>query len=530
MYPKRITSFIALALFASLAALSAQERRVALVIGNGKYQFNTTLKNPANDAQDMGASLKAKGFAVTSLINATRAEMEKGIRDFGAALKDPKAVGLFFYSGHGTQAGGQNYILPVDADIQDADELPYKAVDVESVLAKMRSGGNKLNIVILDACRNNPFPGATRSAERGLAVVKVKVPESVIVYATDPGSTAADGDGRNSPFTRAFLDQMEVPGQDLAVMMKRVTSAVRVATKNAQSPWVSSNLSADFAFVATGGAPSASPAAAAAPAPALAPASPAPAAQGDFVTVPAGSFMMGSPDSEANRNGNEGPQHNVNLPSFLIGKYEVTFDEYDAYCEEAGAKKPDDHGWGRGRRPAIYVNWYEALAYCNWRSEREGFKPCYTIKPGSVSCDFSANGYRLPTEAEWEYAAKGGPAAAGIKPNAIYAGSPDVDKVAWYSRNSSGGTHPVGKKKANGLGLYDMAGNVWEWCWDYYRSDFYKMSDEDDPTGPISGSDRVYRGGSYSNSESAQRSADRGGSFGPTIRSENFGFRLVRRP
>jgi len=230
---KKIHSAALLSLVLALTtavSLSAQaEKRVALVIGNGKYQYNTLLRNPPNDAQDIAASLRAKGFAVTALVDATRAQMEKAIRDFGSALKDPTAVGLFFYSGHGAQAEGQNFILAVDTDIQDADELRYKAVDAEAVLAKMRSAGNRLNIVILDACRNNPFPGASKSAERGLAVVKVKVPESLIVYATDPGATAADGEGRNSPFTQAFLAQMEIPGQDISMMMKRVTSAVRTA-------------------------------------------------------------------------------------------------------------------------------------------------------------------------------------------------------------------------------------------------------------------------------------------------------------
>lgn len=138
--------------------------------------------------------------------------------------------------------------MPVDADIQEPDELAYKAMNAELVLAKMRSAGNRLNIVILDACRNNPFPGATRSAERGLAVVGVKVPESIIVYATDPGSVAQDGDGRNSPFTKAFIEQVAVPGRDIAVTLKRVTSAVKLATGGVQTPWVSTNYTVDFAF------------------------------------------------------------------------------------------------------------------------------------------------------------------------------------------------------------------------------------------------------------------------------------------
>jgi uncharacterized caspase-like protein/streptogramin lyase len=233
---------------------TAQEQRVALVIGNGQYQHNATLVNPPNDASDMAAALKLDGFTVTLLTDASRVDMEQAVRAFGNSLKNPDTIGMFYYSGHGAQADGANFLIPVDADIQNQDELAYNAVDVESILAKMRSAGNKINIVVLDACRDNPFPGSSRSLDKGLAVVKVKVPESVIVYATDPGSTALDGTGRNSPFTKAFLENMETPDQDITVMMKRVTSRVQNDTDGKQTPWVSTNLTKDFSFKSTFGA------------------------------------------------------------------------------------------------------------------------------------------------------------------------------------------------------------------------------------------------------------------------------------
>jgi 6-phosphogluconolactonase (cycloisomerase 2 family)/uncharacterized caspase-like protein len=239
---------------------SAQEQRVALVIGNGRYQHNTTLDNPPNDAADMAAALKRNGFTVTLLTDASRVGMEQSVRAFGNSLKNPNAIGMFYYSGHGAQAEAQNFLIPVDADIQDADELAYKAVNAESILAKMRSAGNKINIVVLDACRDNPFPGSSRSGDKGLTIVTVKVPESVIVYATDPGSTAADGTGRNSPFTKAFLENMDVPGQDITEMLKRVTSRVRADTNGVQTPWVSTNLTRDFTFKLASGTAGALPA------------------------------------------------------------------------------------------------------------------------------------------------------------------------------------------------------------------------------------------------------------------------------
>jgi 6-phosphogluconolactonase (cycloisomerase 2 family)/uncharacterized caspase-like protein len=226
----------------------AQEQRVALVIGNGGYQHNATLVNPPNDAADMAAALQRDGFTVALLIDASRIDMEQSVRTFGNSLKNPDAIGMFYFSGHGAQAEGENFLIPVDADIQDVDELAYKAVNAESILAKMRSAGNKINIVVLDACRDNPFPGSSRSGDKGLAIVTVKVPESVIVYATDPGSTASDGTGRNSPFTKAFLENMDAPGQDITAMLKRVTSRVRIDTDGKQTPWVSTNLTRDFIF------------------------------------------------------------------------------------------------------------------------------------------------------------------------------------------------------------------------------------------------------------------------------------------
>jgi 6-phosphogluconolactonase (cycloisomerase 2 family)/uncharacterized caspase-like protein len=246
-----VSKILGLVLSASLfccVAAGAQEQRVALVIGNGRYQHNATLDNPPNDAADVAAALGKVGFTVTLLTDASRIAMEQSVRAFGNSLKNPEAIGMFYYSGHGAQAEGQNFLIPVDADIQDADELAYKAVAVESILAKMRSAGNKINIVVLDACRDNPFPGSSRSGDKGLTIVTVKVPESVIVYATDPGSTAADGTGRNSPFTKAFLENMDVPGQDITGMLKRVTSKVRSDTDGKQTPWVSTNLTRDFTF------------------------------------------------------------------------------------------------------------------------------------------------------------------------------------------------------------------------------------------------------------------------------------------
>ena len=211
---------------------------------------------------------------------------------------------------------------------------------------------------------------------------------------------------------------------------------------------------------------------------------------------------------------------------------------------------PDNPAAGevQKRRPVECVSWYDAIVYCNLLSIKEGLTPCYTIKgftdPAdwgtsptstgaedydywkSVTCNFDANGYRLPTEAEWEYAARGGNPEDSSWDN-TYSGSSTPDDVAWYSGNSDSKTHEVGKKKANALGIYDMSGNVWEWCWDRYGSSSGYPSGTEDPAGPDTGSLRVSRGGSWYYGASYCTASYRRNGI-PYVRGGYNGFRLVR--
>lgn len=246
----------------------------------------------------------------------------------------------------------------------------------------------------------------------------------------------------------------------------------------------------------------------------------------EMIKVEGGTFIMGN---DYSLNQDESPEHKVTLSDFLMGKNEVTFDEFDKFCIATGSDKPDDARMGRGKKPVMNTSWESAVMYCNWLSKMNGFDKCYTIKRDSmamsITCDFNANGYRLPTEAEWEYAAKGGNKSKGYS----FSGSDDPDKVAWYYLNSDGYPHEVGLKEANELGLHDMSGNIREWCWDYYAKDFYVKSPENNPTGPSSGVRRVYRGGAWNFKLDFLRMTSRE-SMGQNKKYGNIGFRIVKKP
>jgi len=231
-----------------------------------------------------------------------------------------------------------------------------------------------------------------------------------------------------------------------------------------------------------------------------------------MVKVTGGTFRMGS-----NENSDEKPVHNVTVDSFWMGKFEVTQKEWQRVM---GTNPSNFKG---ETLPVEDVTWFDAARFCNRLSEQEGFDPVYTINGTQVTCDFAKNGYRLPTEAEWEYAARGGNQSRGY----LYSGSNNVDSVAWHYQNSGGQTHPVGTKQPNELGLYDMSGNVHEWCWDWYGSNYYAQSPLKNPRGPSSGASRVERGGSWDYYAEYIRVAYRR-SGNPSYSYGLIGFRLAR--
>lgn len=220
--------------------------RTALVIGNGKYT-DAPLSNPTNDATDMAVALRSLGFEVFAYTDLHQTAMKRAIREFGAKLRTKGGVGLFYFAGHGVQVKGINYLIPIGAKVDTEEEVEYESVEAGFVLAQMESAQNGMNIVILDACRNNPFTRSFRSGERGLAQMNAPA-GTLIAYSTAPGSVAMDGTGRNGTYTNELLRQVRRDGLSIEDVFKNVRVAVRTATGGKQTPWESSSLTGNFYF------------------------------------------------------------------------------------------------------------------------------------------------------------------------------------------------------------------------------------------------------------------------------------------
>jgi hypothetical protein len=222
------------------------EDRAALVVGNADYKQWPPLANPVNDARSMAQTLRRHGFRVTLIENGSKEQLENAIRTFGEETK-PGGVALFFYAGHGSQYGGQNYLIPVDADILTEDDIESRGVSARSVLNRMGKANNRLNIVVLDACRTLPIKRFDRNAGSGLAPMKAS--GTLIAYATAPNFVAKDGKGGNSPYTKALVEAIDkYPGLKLEDLLKTVRAAVLRDTGGVQEPWIESSIGGDFYF------------------------------------------------------------------------------------------------------------------------------------------------------------------------------------------------------------------------------------------------------------------------------------------
>lgn len=530
-----IAAVFALALLLCLPLSVLAGKRVALVIGNGGYA-SSPLHNPVNDAKDVASALRGLGFGVILKTDADKRVMVDAVSAFGGQAQGAE-VALFYYAGHGLQVGGLNYLVPVGANVRSEADVEFESMSADRVLAQMESARAKVNLVVLDACRNNPFR-YFRSSARGLAVVRA-VTGSVVVYATSPGDVAEDGgSGRNSPFARNLLKHMATPGLEVKAMFNRVGAAVAEESRGGQVPWINSSL---FQDIYLAGAPLAASAPPPPPSPPAQvsmtsrPASPPsdktwtdPTTGAEFIWIPGGCFQMGSPPSEEGRNSDEGPVHEVCVDGFWMGKVEVTDLQYQRYVSgRTGTTLADVLGGGK---PAS-VSWEQAMKYGQWLTGMGKGK------------------FRLPTEAEWEYAARAGTNTArywGDGPDEACRHANVADRTFKLMTPNSTGFHncedgyfeeaPGGSFKPNAFGLYDMLGNHSEWCADVYYEDAYSKHSRQNPlvlgngTSPII---HVIRGGSFSDEPSRVRSAFRGIASDPSIGDipvifEGVGFRLVR--
>ncbi|MDM8515784.1 SUMF1/EgtB/PvdO family nonheme iron enzyme [Desulfobacterales bacterium HSG16] len=578
-------------------------KRVALVVGNGAYR-NSPLKNPVNDAESVAETLEDLNFEVILATDQNKDGLYKAVRQFGTHLRKAE-VGLFFYAGHGIQCKGINYLLPMDADIQDEDEIEYLAFDANQVLSKMESAGNSVNIMILDACRNNPYSRSWRSVKTGLA--PMRAPEGTkIIYATRPGKVAADGKNNNSPFTQSLIREMKKPGLELEHLIKKVAISVRNATNKKQSVWQEGVILNDFYFASSSGTVIYQP---------QTPVVQAVKPEMEYGEVTVRANVTGAQVwLDGNKMGNAPLR--ISKLAARSHNIRVTKDGYEDYTKDLEIKpgekakfraylkkidqgparsftnnfemkfvyiepgtfmmgspedEPGRYDWEKLHKVTLTSGYYmqtTEITQGQWKavmgSNPSHFKNCGDDCPVEmVSWDDvqkfikklnrmdSGNKYRLPTEAEWEYACRAGTSTA------VYTGSlkilgdrnaPALDEIAWYGGNSGvnykggydssgwgekqyssekSGIHPVGLKEPNAWGLYDMIGNVWEWCSDWYGD--YPISAVIDPQGLSEGQARGVRGGGWRGTAAYCRSANRI-NYSPGGRSSNLGFRLVLSP
>ena len=568
------------------------EKRVALVIGNSNYR-SQPLRNPVNDARAMSRKLRSLGFDVIERTDVDKKRMQKSIIDFGQKLRDG-GVGVFYFAGHGIQNRNRNFILPVDAQMTDESYLRAEGVNVNEVLSEMGDAGNRLNVLILDACRNNPYRQRTRGPRTG-GLAQMHAPTGTYVsYAAAPGEMAFDGDGAHSPYTGALLDVIDRPGVKLEEAFKLVRANVHKATNGKQVPFTEDTVLGDFYFkVPTAGtaqrpSPAGAPGAAeksaeivfwsaiqnsknsdvfeeflkqfpngqfaglariklkelkgmetatAEPIPrvkAPGPVSPAiapgtifrdcegarlaragRAAPGagvfcgpEMVVIPAGSFMMGSPASEPERDNDEGPQHRVTIgQAFAVGKFEVT------QAEWRSVMGTDPSHFKGGRKPVESVSWDDAQAFVR----RLGAK---TGKP-----------YRLLSEAEWEYAARAGTTTPFHTGATITTDQANYHGTYTYNGSRKGQyrgeTVDVGAFAANAFGLHDLHGNVREWVGDCWNPSYAGAPTDGSVWSTGDCSLRILRGGSWVIFPRFMRAALR---YWDTTgaRVLNIGFRIAR--
>jgi formylglycine-generating enzyme required for sulfatase activity len=457
-----VRSFVRLGLIlvaAALAGLAWSQQsapRVALIIGNARYpEAGTPLPTTISDARALADELRRSDFEVDLKEDVGKEDMQRAIDAFTSKIRSGSAA-LFYFSGLCIQVARQNFLLPVNAQVSSEADVQRDGISLDAILSEMKRHGARVKIVIIDGSRRNPLERNFRPSAAGLAALDL--PDGTLaMYSAATGKVVPDGTGENSLFITELIKELRVPNLTAEEVFNLTRIGVSHATNNEQIPWVASSLVEEFSFGPTQPIAPTSSQTAAPSSPTSSPVS-AGYHPGDFfrdckecgemVVVPPGTFEMGSGADM------ESPIHRVTIAKpFAIGRYEVTFQEWD-FCVAAGGCKysPSDQSWGRGDRPVINLSWLDAKEFVKWLSQKTG------------------QSYRLPSEAEWEYAARAGTSTP-------YWWGREIGTRQANCRECGGGgaqTSPVGSFKSNAFGLFDTAGNVAEWvedCWnDNYRN------------------------------------------------------------
>ncbi|MBT3210042.1 MAG: SUMF1/EgtB/PvdO family nonheme iron enzyme [Bacteroidetes bacterium] len=514
---KRVLIF---SLLLSFVIVGKSQKRIALVIGNSNYE-NSILPTAINDAYDFATALREVGFCVSYQKNLNLENMKLAIEDFSQKINEDD-IALFYFSGYGIHMNDTNFLVPLETQIISSKHVEPSCINLEYLLSKMKTTENSMNIIILDACRNIPIKKLNLDY-RAFSYTSAPL-GSIIAFAAQPEKAVVETGGRNSLYTKSLISAIEMPDIPIEIFFDVVRNKVTKESTNTQISWESMSNTKDFFFVEeengfdedfysdTENSSKKS-------------------CHYNMVFVAGGTFKIGSYNGDED----EKPVHPVTVGNFYIGKYEVTNIEFCEFLNDKGNQEVDGKLWldisdkdcniekqgefftpkgGNDYLPVIEVTWHGAVEYCKWK------------------------GGRLPTEAEWEYAAQGGKKTK----NYVYSGTSnekllfqyanfcdDSCSENWKNRNQNDKYNlsaPVGSFKPNELGLFDMSGNIAEWCMDWYSKEYYAMKKIYNPQGMESGKYKVLRGGSWNVSTNYCRTSNRAWNF-PNDSYSDYGFRLL---